>query len=115
MKHPLAPNPPPAALDGQWVRPWLDPSDMQDDLTSGFRGLWASSGQQGPIPTSGAVLQVVTVVEAEQLQDWTHSLPFPGLWPSSQVYIWNGTLVPRHKHRVSRACRRPHCPSHSRL
>lgn len=62
---------------------------MQDDLTSGFRGLWASSGQQGPIPTSGAVLQVVTVVEAEQLQDWTHSLPFPGLWPSSQIYIWS--------------------------
>lgn len=70
---------------------------MQDDFTSGFCGLWASRGQQGRIPASGTVLQVVTVVEAEQLQDRTHSLPFPVLWPSSQLYIWSGTLLFRAK------------------
>lgn len=51
---------------------------MQDDFTCGFCGLWASPGQQGSIPASGAVQQVLTVVEAEQLQGWTRSLPSLG-------------------------------------
>lgn len=40
--------------------PRLDLSNMQDDFTSGFCRLWASPGQQRPIPALGLVLQVVT-------------------------------------------------------
>lgn len=52
---------------------------MQDDFTSGFCRLWASPGQQRPIPALGLVLQVVTAGEAEHLQGWTLPLPSLGL------------------------------------
>lgn len=57
--------------------------------------LWtlASPGQQGAIPASGAVLQVLTVVEAEQLQDWTHSLPSLGFGHLPRYTSGVGLLV----------------------
>lgn len=63
VKCPLAHIPSQAALERQWVRPWLDPSGTKEHFASG-----QALEQQNAIAALGDVLQVVTEVEAGQLQ-----------------------------------------------